>query len=92
MEESQHQRTTAQPSVLSLMEWESNLQRSVFPLLTIHSLTLDDNPKYIYLKQLIAEYNQDPEPERVRYRQAFIEKLFKMMSEVSRMEGIENQL
>lgn len=79
-------------SLLSLVDWEHSVQRTNFPLLTIHSLTLDDNPKYIYLKQLISQYNDDPEPNRPRYQQTFIQKLFKMMSEVSRMEGIENQL
>jgi hypothetical protein len=53
---------------------------------------VDDHPKFKQLKQVLSTYNNDSQPSRVRYQQTYIEQLFKMLSELTRLETAEEQL
>jgi hypothetical protein len=53
---------------------------------------LDNNPKFKQLKQIIENYNQERSPERIQLKQSYIGRLFKMLSELSRIPVTENQL
>ena len=44
--------------------------------MTIHSLTIDDNPMFVKLKAVVEKYNQEKEPDRIRYQQVYIGKLY----------------
>jgi hypothetical protein len=59
--------------------------------MTIHSLLLDNNPKFRHLKQIVENYNQETKPSRIKLRQDFVQKLFKMLSELTRIPLSENQ-
>lgn len=60
--------------------------------MTIHSLLIDDNPKFKQLKQLVQNYNQEASPARIKLQQSYIQRLFKMLSEVTRIHNAENQM
>lgn len=74
------------------MKWEHQAERQRFSLLTIHSLLLDNNPKFKKLKQTVENYNNEKTPTRIKLQQTFVEKLFKMLSELTRIPIFENQL
>jgi hypothetical protein len=74
------------------VKWEHQAERQRFSLLTIHSLLLDNNPKFKKLKQTVENYNNEKTPARIKLQQTFVEKLFKMLSELTRIPIFENQL
>ena len=60
----------------------------------MHSLIVDDNPKFIELKSLIHNYNETPfnKVERPGLKNAFVSKLYLMLCELVRIPIMENQL
>ena len=79
---------------VELVKWESRGQERKFNLLTVHSLIVDDNPKFIELKALIHNYNETPHHklDRPTLRTAFAGKLYTMLCELIRIPNMENQL
>jgi hypothetical protein len=74
------------------VRWEEGVPHERFSLLTLHSLLLDGNPKFNHLCQIIHNYNQEASPARIKLQQAYMQKLFKMLSELTRIPIAENQL
>ena len=60
----------------------------------MHSLIVDDNPKFIELKTLVRNYNETPyeKLDRPHLRISFIGKLYRMLCELVRIPIMENQL
>ena len=74
---------------LQLTSWDNRFEKTHFDLLTIHSLLVDAHPKFQQLKQIIANFNREDSPHRIRYQQPFVAQLFKMLSELTRLETTE---
>jgi hypothetical protein len=67
----------------------------VFPLVTVHSLLIDTNPKFMELKQMVQNYNEDlvkKNVERPKLKRSFIERLYRMLREVTKICHMNNQL
>jgi hypothetical protein len=70
---------------LKLVNWEHSYPRKTFDLTTVRSLLVDPLPKFQQLKQIITNFNTTTDPARIRYQQTYIEHLFKMLSELTRL-------
>lgn len=63
---------------IELVKWEQTNKTKKFNLLTVHSLIVDDNPKFNELKSLIENYNKTPfhKLDRQNLRTSFTAKLY----------------
>jgi hypothetical protein len=62
------------------VKWEKEAVKKKYNLLTIHSLLIDNHPKFKQLKQIVDNYNQEQAPDRIKLKQSYVEQLFKMLS------------